>query len=241
MRSMALLLLSLGSAAIAPAVAAEEIVGQQQGAATVYRVDGFDSVGLATAASVEVRVGPTWSVQAYGPPEALAALRVGRDGRALRLRPRDGWRKSQRDLDRKVRVVITLPQLAGASVAGSGNMVVDRVAGSQVRGAVSGSGSLAFGTLAAEEFTAAIAGSGRIVAAGSARRLTVRNSGSGDFRAPGLRSTGATISVAGSGSVRTIVQGPATVSLAGSGAVDLGRDAQCSVKRAGSGRVTCAG
>lgn len=239
MRSMALVLLSLTAAIVAQPGMAEEIVGQQQGPATVYRVDRFDSIGLATAATVEVRVGPNWSVQATGPAEALAALRVEREGDTLQLRPRDGWRASQRDLDRKVRILVTMPRLAGASVAGSGQMIVDRASGPLVRTSVSGSGSLAFGTVAVDELVASIAGSGSITASGTAARLKVRNSGSGNFRGSGLRVADASVSAAGSGSVRTIVQGPATVSLAGSGVVDLGQGAQCSVKNAGSGRVIC--
>jgi hypothetical protein len=236
---MALVLLSLAATALAQPAAAEEIVGQQQGSATVYHVDRFDSIGLATAATVEVRVGPAWSVQAFGPADALAALLVERKDGTLRLHPRDGWRASRRELDAKVRIVVTLPQLSAASVAGSGQMIVDRASGAQVRASIAGSGSLAFGTVAVDELVASIAGSGSITATGTAARLKVHNSGSGNFRGSGLRVADASVSAAGSGSVRTIVQGPATVSLAGSGVVDLGQGAQCSVKSAGSGRVIC--
>lgn len=241
MRAMVPLLLSLIAAAPVEADAAKEIVGERQADSTTYRVDGFDSIGLATAATVEVTVGSGWSVRAFGPADALAALRVEREGNSLRLRPRDGWRQSDRSRDRQVRVLVTMPRLTSASLSGSGQMTVDRASGPELRGAVSGSGSLVFGTVSVEELSVAIAGSGSITAAGSAAQLRVRNSGSGAFRAPTLRASQATVAVAGSGSVRAAVQGPATVSLAGSGVVDLGQSARCTVKRAGSGRVTCGG
>ncbi len=239
MRATALMLLFLASASPAVAAEAREIAGQRQGDAIVYDAQGFDRVGLATPATVEVRVGPAWSVRATGPAEALANLKIEREGESLRIRPRDEWKKAQGDINRRVRVLITLPRLTGASVAGSGQMMVDQVSGGELRGAVSGSGSIAFGRVAVDALAVSIAGSGTVTAAGTAGKLRVRESGSGTFRAPGLRASDASVAVAGSGSVRAIVSGPAAVSLVGSGSVDLGPQAQCTVKRVGSGRVSC--
>ncbi len=239
MRATALMLLLLATATPAVAAEAREIAGQRQGDAIVYDAQGFDRVGLATPATVEVRVGPAWSVRATGPAEALANLRVEREGGSLRIRPRDDWKKAQGDINRRVQVVITMPRLTGASVAGSGQMMVDEVSGGELRGALSGSGSLAFARVAVDALAVSIAGSGTITASGTAGKLSVHESGSGTFRAPGLRASEASVSMAGSGVVRALVSGPAAVSLVGSGSVDLGAQAQCTVKRVGSGRVNC--
>ncbi|OWK30780.1 head GIN domain-containing protein [Sphingomonas mucosissima] len=232
-------LLTFAGALCATAAQADEITGERDGEALVYRVGGFDSVGLGIPASVDIRVGPDWSVRASGPANALAELRVERDGRSLQLRPRNGWRNTNASLARQVRVIITMPQLASASIGGSGRMAVDRVTGESLRASVGGSGSLALGTVAVDNLAVSIGGSGEVTAAGRAAQLTVKNSGSGRFAAPDLRASGATVSAAGSGQVRAVVDGPATVSLAGSGMVDLGRGAKCTVRRAGSGRVIC--
>lgn len=232
-------LLTLAGAALTTAAQAEEITGEPNGDTMVYDVAGFDSIGLGTAATVDVRVGPTWSVRATGPASALAAVRVEREGQSLRIRPRESWRDGDKALARQVRWSITMPKLTSASVGGSGRMVVDRVTGSALRASVGGSGSLAFGAVAVEDLDVAIGGSGGVTAAGRATRLKVRNGGSGSLVAPDLRAGTATVSAAGSGSVRAAVDGSATVSLAGSGMVDLGRAAQCTVRRAGSGKVVC--
>lgn len=233
--------LTFAGAVCATTAQADEITGERDGEALVYRVGGFDSVGLGIPASVEIRVGPTWSVRASGPTNALAELRVEREGRSLRIRSRDGWSSDRGALARQVRVVITMPQLASASVAGSGRMMVDRVTGASLRASVGGSGSLALGSVAVDDLEVSIGGSGAVTAAGRATRLTVKNGGSGRFAAPDLRASSATVSTAGSGRVRARVDGTATVSLAGSGVVDLGQGARCTVRRVGSGKVICGG
>ncbi|SEJ35032.1 Putative auto-transporter adhesin, head GIN domain [Sphingomonas sp. OV641] len=234
-----LLTLMLGVAATG--AQAEEIAGQREGDALIYRVGDFDSVGLGTSATVDVRVGPSWSVRVNGPAEAVARLKIDREGRALSIRPRNNWRNNRSAADQQVRVSITMPRLASASIGGSGRMTVDRVTGESLRASVGGSGSLSLGTVAVGDLAVSIGGSGDISAAGRAERLTVRNSGSGRFAAPDLRARSATVSAAGSGRVRALVDGPATVSLAGSGVVELGKGARCTVRRAGSGRAICGG
>jgi hypothetical protein len=167
-------LLAFTGALCATAAQADEITGERDGEALVYRVRGFDSVGLGIPASVDVRVGPDWSVRASGPANALAELRVERDGRSLRLRPRNGWRNTNASLARQVRVIITMPQLTSASIGGSGRMAVDRVTGESLRASVGGSGSLAFGTVTVENLAVSIGGSGEVTAAGRATQLTVK-------------------------------------------------------------------
>jgi hypothetical protein len=241
MRLPLYLLFVLASAAPISVAHAEEILPRQQAGAAVYRIEGVDGIALGTSASVDVRVGPAWSMRATGPADALAALRVEREGQALRLRLREGRRNVGRRLNRQVRIFITLPRLRQASVSGSGGMTVDTVKSQRLDGSVSGSGTLALRAIAVEQFDVSISGSGTVTAAGRAGRLKVRSSGSGDLEARNLRAASAVVSVAGSGGVKAAVEGDATVAIAGSGSVDLGTKARCSVKRAGSGRATCGG
>jgi hypothetical protein len=241
MRLWLYLLFAFAGASPIPAAHAEEIVPQQQAGAAVYRIEGVEGISLGTSASVDVRVGPIWSMRATGPAEALADLRVEREGQSLQLGSRDRRRNVGRGSNRRIRIFITLPQLRQASVSGSGGMTVDRVKGQRLTGAVSGSGTLALGGVAVEELDVSISGSGVVTAAGRTGRLKVGSSGSGSFKAPDLRAARAAVSVAGSGGVRAAVDGAATIAIAGSGSVDLGPKARCSVRRAGSGRATCGG
>lgn len=239
MRAPACLLFLAAAAVPVAGAQAQEIAPRQDGDTALYRVEGFDSVSLGTAATVDVRVGPSWSVRASGPAEELARLRVAREGRALELRMRDGWRGGWSRSTRAVRIAITMPRITAASVSGSGRMAVDKATGEGFRAAVSGSGELALGAVRVSSLDVAISGSGNIAAAGRATQLNVRSSGSGGLLAPELRADGAAVSVAGSGRVRASVEGAATVSIAGSGSVNLGERARCTVRRAGSGRATC--
>lgn len=234
-------LFTLALVAAATGAQAEEVAAQREGEALVYRVADFDSIGLGTSASVDVRVGPAWSVRATGPAEALGRLLIEREGRSLRIRPRNGWRNNRNAVDQQVRVTITMPSLAGASIGGSGRMTVDRVSGASLRASVGGSGTLVLGKVAVDELAVSIGGSGEVSASGRAGRLTVKNSGSGRFAAPELRAASAAVSTAGSGRVRALVDGTATVSVVGSGLVDLGQGARCTVRRVGSGRAICGG
>ncbi|MCD2314829.1 DUF2807 domain-containing protein [Sphingomonas sp. IC-11] len=234
-------LFTLALVSVATSAQAEEVTGQREGEALVYRVGDFDSVALGTSASVDVRVGPAWSVRATGPAEALGRLLIEREGRSLRIRPRNGWRNNRNAVDQQVRVTITMPSLAAASIGGFGRMTVDRVSGASLRASVGGSGTLALGTVALDELAVSIGGSGEISASGRVNQLTVNNGGSGRFAAPGLRASSATVATAGSGRISALVDGPAAVSLVGSGVVDLGQRARCTVRRVGSGRAICGG
>lgn len=217
------------------------IAPQPRGGAMVYPVDRFDTVGLGTAATVAVRVGPAWSVQVTGPAAAFANLRITRDGRSLEIGRRYRDRRGDPALERQLRVAVTMPRIAAAAVGGSGRMMIDRVAGDRFEAAVGGSGDLALGEVTARTLRVSVGGSGGVAARGRVEALTVSVGGSGRVDAPALRAARADVSLGGSGSVRADVAGPAQVSVAGSGEVDLGPAARCTTSRVGSGRVRCGG
>ena len=204
-----------------------------------YDVAGFSTVSLRGADDIEVRVGPSYSVRAQGPADELDKLDILRDGDTLKVgrKQSSGWGWSQSKTP--VKIFVTLPRLAGASVAGSGNMSVDRVEGERFRGSIAGSGNLSLGAVRVDEAALSVAGSGDLTGAGEARRLRLDIAGSGDIDARQLTAAEANISIAGSGNARTVVNGPARVSIAGSGDVELGGRPQCTTSRVGSGEVRC--
>ena len=216
------------------------IAGERQGDVTNYRAGDFAKVAYGVPGAVEIRVGPAWSVRATGPAAAFANLRVTNERGTLQIDHRYRDRKTDDALERQVHFTITVPQLTAVALGGSGRMTVDRVSGAAFDAAVGGSGSLALGSIAVERAEVSIGGSGDVTASGSARNLSVNLGGSGSFDAPGLRAAGAEIASAGSGRIRTTVDGSAQVSLVGSGSIDLGPNARCSVSRMGSGQVRCA-
>lgn len=200
-----------------------------------YPVADFTGVELRGSDTVDVRVGPAFSVRAEGDPAVLDQLRIDKADGTLRIGRRRGVSRGGHD----AKVFVTMPRLAAAAVAGSGAMTVDRVAGDDFDASGAGSGSLAVATLAVRQATLSMAGSGTMTLGGRADRLKIDMAGSGKIDARNVKAAGAAVSVAGSGDVAATVAGAADVSMLGSGTVTLGPDARCQVSRLGSGTVTC--
>ena len=189
--------------------------------------------------NVIVRVGPAESVNATGPEKILERLKVEVVNGELRIGRESKWNVGWSSDHDPVVITVTLPRLRGASVAGSGDMKVDRVQATSFDGSVAGSGNLAIGALQADAATLSIAGSGDASAAGQAKSLDISIAGSGDVAAQGLKAERAKISIAGSGDVRAEVTGEADVSILGSGDVTLTGSPRCRVSKMGSGDVNC--
>ncbi|MFM9827563.1 MAG: head GIN domain-containing protein [Sphingomonas sp.] len=203
-----------------------------------FAVADFTGVSLRGSDDVDVRVGPAFSVRAEGPPEVLDKLEIDRRGDMLVVgRKRGDWR-SWNDSGH-VRVFVTMPRIARASLGGSGNMSIDQAEGQSFDAAIGGSGNIRIGKLTAQTAEFSVAGSGNLSASGSADKLDASIAGSGDIDAAGLRVRAAEVSIAGSGDLRASVNGDASVSLVGSGDVDLGPNARCTTRKVGSGEVRC--
>lgn len=211
------------------------------GSTRSFAVRDFTGVTLRGSDDVDVRVGSTFSVRAEGPSAELDKLRIERVGDMLRVGRKNRIGFIWGGDHRGVTVFVTMPRIAAAQIAGSGNLTVDRVEGADFDGGVAGSGNLKVGQLTATRAKLSIPGSGEITAKGQVGQLTVDLAGSGNIDAAGLRARAATVSLAGSGNVRAEVVGAATVSLVGSGDVDLGRAAKCTTTKVGSGEVHCGG
>ena len=119
-----------------------------------FEASGFEHVSLAGPDNIVVRVGPAESVVAEGDSAVLDRIEVVVDGDTLKVRRKrdsgsvlmDGGRQGT------ARITVTLPRIAGASIAGSGDMDVDRADGTAFKGMIAGSGDL---RIAAQTATAA--------------------------------------------------------------------------------------
>ena len=214
------------------------VPGSGTGSARSFQIADFTEIDLRGSDDVDVRVGTGFSVRAEGPAAELDRLRIAKEGSTLTIGRFDSngmnWGKRE-----KVTVYVTLPRLAGAEVAGSGTMSVDRVEGARFAGSLAGSGTLTVATMTVDAAVFSIAGSGNAKVAGTAKQLQVDVAGSGSLDGASLTASQASVSMAGSGDVRATVNGTAKVNVMGSGDVDLGRNADCSVTKMGSGTVRC--
>lgn len=213
------------------------VAGSGSGNTRTYQVADFTKVALRGSDDIDVRVGSAFSVRAEGDAEVLDYLKIERNGDTLTVgrRNRSGFNWN----GKSAKVYVTMPRIVAGSVAGSGDMAIDRAEGTSFDANSAGSGSIAIRTLAVEAVSFSIAGSGDIKAGGTARSVKARIAGSGDVEAKGLKAAGADVSIAGSGSVGLDVSGDAKVSIVGSGDADLGTNARCSVSKVGSGSVRC--
>ena len=205
-----------------------------------YRVASFDKVAAAGANVVLVHLGGPPSVRAEGPADALDRMEVVVERGSLQIRPR---REFSHGFDwhnlKPATYTVTLPRLTDASLAGSGEMRVDRAEGDRFSASVAGSGNLDIAALRVGQANLSMAGSGNLSARGSATHAELSIAGSGDIRARGLSSGSAAVSIAGSGDAELTARATASVSIIGSGNANIGGGARCTINRVGSGKAHC--
>jgi len=236
------------AAAVIAASAATSACGKthgESGGPTVsrnYQVGAFDQIEVAGPYNVQVRTGANPSVSAKGSEKMIEHMVVEvRNGKLeIHSERQKGWFNKGWNFHGKVDLVVTVPQLRGASIAGSGDIKVDQIKGDSFDGEVAGSGGLDVATLDVQTLKLAIAGSGGTkVGSGRAQNAKFDIAGSGDIDAKGVQAQTADVSIAGSGSIAANASGTADVSIMGSGDVLLTGGAKCKISKVGSGNVTC--
>ena len=236
------------AAAIVAASAATGACGQMNhegGGPTVsrnYEVGAFQQIEVAGPYEVTVRTGANPGVSAHGSQKLLDRTIVEVQGDKLVIHPQErhsffnwGW-----GMHGKTNFTVTVPELSGATIAGSGDIHVDRVQGAAFDGTVAGSGGLSVDTVNVQSLKLSIAGSGSAKAGtGKTQSADYSIGGSGDIEAGSVQAQQAKVSIAGSGSIKANATGTADVSIMGSGDVDVTGGAKCTISKAGSGDVRC--
>ena len=205
-----------------------------------YDLAGFQGVGLAGSQNVIVTVGPAYSIRAEGDAESLDRLDIRVENGTLKIgAKKNSWSVGWNSNRPRTTVYVSVPALASAAIAGSGDMRIDRVQGQRFAASIAGSGDMDIAALRVGEAKFSIAGSGGIKAAGNAATSNISIAGSGDLDLQGLETRTASISVMGSGNVRARAMETANVSVMGSGDVNIEGSARCTVNKRGSGGVRC--
>jgi hypothetical protein len=217
----------------------------EEGGPTVsrnYQVGSFDQIEVAGPYNVQVRTGANPSVSARGSQKLIEHMVVEvRDGKLeIHSERQKGWFHTGWHFRGNVDLTVTVPQLRGASIAGSGGIKVDQVKGDTFEGEIAGSGGLDVAAIDVQTLKLAIAGSGGTkVGSGRAQNAKFEIAGSGDIDAKGVQAQTADVSIAGSGNIAANATGTADVSIMGSGDVQLTGGAKCKISKAGSGNVSC--
>lgn len=232
---------------VAPVLAAAALAGchsHEEGGATVsknYSVGNFSAIEVAGPYDVEVRTGSNPSVSAQGSERLLERTEVQVRGDKLVIHPEHqaGWFHWGWSSHGKAHFVVTVPQLNAATIAGSGDIRVDKVSGQDFEGTVAGSGDLSIGSLTVQQLKLSIAGSGGMKGAGSAQSAKYDIAGSGDIDAANVQTQSLEATIAGSGGIKARATGNANISIMGSGDVDVTGGAKCNITKAGSGYAHC--
>lgn len=236
----ALILASALAMIAACSAGARDGEGQGGTAATSrsYQVGAFDKINLAGSPDVRVAVGGQPSVRAEGDADVLERLEIEVVDGELRISTRPesrSWFGSHRGAT----VHVTIPALQAATIAGSGDISIDRVQGQSFAASIGGSGDLEVEALRVASATFAVTGSGGIRVSGAAQRTNASLSGSGDLELGAFETADATVALIGSGGIALRATGTASVQLTGSGDVTISGGARCTVSKTGSGDVTC--
>ena len=205
-----------------------------------FQVGAFHTVSSTGPYDIVVAVGGAPSVRAEGDREMVEKMEVVVENGVLRIGFVEGTSfRSLLGREPRATLHITVPSLAGANLAGSGDIRIDRVEGQRFAGNLSGSGDIEIGRLQVGEAAFNLEGSGGIRASGTAGRAAVSLAGSGDIELARLEARDLTVALMGSGDVAARATGTAQVSLMGPGDVTVSGPARCRIERHGPGEVRC--
>jgi hypothetical protein len=208
-----------------------------------YNVGSFSQLELAGHYDVDVKTGSKASVSARGPEKLMDRLVVEVRGDKLLIHPEKdrGWFGGMRWKSHDtVQVIVTVPTLSAATLAGSGGIKIDKIQGDKFDGQIAGSGDMNVGAIDVGMLKLGIAGSGGLSAgSGKAKTAEYEIAGSGGVNAGSVAVEQLKVSIAGSGDIKANATGTADVDIMGSGDVEVTGGAKCSVSKAGSGNVRC--
>jgi len=221
-------------------------------------VSNFNSVSLEGSGDVYIQQGQTESLTIEADDNILPLLVTTVKGNELVLstKPNQNINPSQ-----KVVYHITVKDLKGVSLRGSGNFYVDPLKSDSMDVLLSGSGDITFkdlttgkfspdlngsgninaNKLAATTIDASVKGSGDVSLAGKADSQTISFSGSGNYNAGELQTGSADIDIAGSTNATVWVTNALNVKVNGSGTVSYYGKPTVNQSGSGSGKIVSLG
>lgn len=204
----------------------------------IREVSSFSKIALRISAKVYITQGEKQSVKIVADPSTLEELITEVKDRTLNIRfPNSNLFK--RWDPGKIEIFITVPEVDGLTLSGSGDIVSDDINTRILDLAVSGSGNIKLEKLVAEKVEAAISGSGNIniKEGGVAKELNVRISGSGNVDARGFEVKNVSVQTSGSGNCSVVSNGEIKARISGSGNVYYSGNPTIDSSVSGSGSV----
>ncbi|HEY4655968.1 MAG TPA: head GIN domain-containing protein [Cyclobacteriaceae bacterium] len=203
-------------------------------------VGAFSQLNFGVPGTLHLKQGATQSVVLEGDPEFLEKIETEVSGGRLTIKSEDRW-KFWNWGDDKITAYVTMTNIEGLSVSGSGRMIGEGTFRSaEIDLNVSGSGKMEIEIEARGEMEADVSGSGDMLVRGSCSDIDGDVSGSGNMRLVLGTTNEASFDITGSGRIE--VSGSSNkmeTSISGSGVL-RGANFQtktCEVRITGSGNV----
>jgi hypothetical protein len=211
----------------------------------VRNVEKFTKLSFRYPGKLYLKQGPTQKVELEGDANVLKEVETDVDGSRLIIgKEGDRWWKWDNEDSKKITVYITMPNIEGVNVSGSGTIIgQSKIKTDDLDLNVSGSGSLFLDVDASGDVDADVSGSGDIDLKGSFGSFDSSVSGSGKIILSATIRDQASFGVSGSGRIEA--SGSAEnvkTNISGSGkvlAADLETN-RCEVRISGSGDVEIA-
>lgn len=199
-------------------------------------VKGFTRVSFGVSGNLYINIGSEFKVELEGDKSLLDEIITDVSGGKLVIK-KENWKWNNNE---KVNVYITMPELNGLGVSGSGRAEIrDAVKTGELNLSVSGSGKLYTTDITATTLDCSISGSGDIILGGNgtAGSADISISGSGNYSGDPLKIGSASISISGSGNCSCNVSESLKASVSGSGNVTYIGNPKIDARVSGSGKV----
>lgn len=202
-------------------------------------VPSFSKISLRISAKVYVEQGDKQSVEIVAKSSTLQDIITEVKDHTLHIRfPNNVLLR--RYEPGKIEIYITVPEVDGLTVSGSGDIIAEKINTRILDLTMSGSGNILIEDLSAERVSSVISGSGEIKIEDGNRLaddLSVNISGSGNMHAQGFEVRDAMVRIAGSGNCTVSVKESINAKIAGSGNVFYKGNPSVESSIAGSGKV----
>ncbi|HCX98958.1 MAG TPA: DUF2807 domain-containing protein [Bacteroidales bacterium] len=200
-------------------------------------VKNFTAIQLSISADVYLTQANGYSFTIEGDKSSLDRVITEVRGNTLVIKTE---RINQRFLKSNIKIHITMPDIEGLAISGSGDIkAVTPLVTRDLTLRVSGSGDISIPDLTLKSLYAAVSGSGDITISGQgvASDANVKISGSGDVILKGVRFQNADISIAGSGDAYVELSENLKARVAGSGDIVYSGNPLVDAKVSGSGTI----
>lgn len=204
-----------------------------------FPVGGFDRIRSSVPFDIHVRTGTAPAVRANGPQDAVDRLTVSVSGGELVIGTAHGRWWSWHGGHQRAVIDVTVPMLRAATLAGPGDMTIDRIRTRDFAGSISGPGDMTIAALEAERVMLNLSGPGDLKISGRAATGSLVLHGPGDIHAEGLSLQNADVQLSGPGDIAVHVSGTARGRLSGPGDISITGGARCSISKSGPGDVSC--